>query len=192
MLSAFTEEVIFTLDFAEESTSKTIEEAITNFTNSYQEISKEFKDEQPWEASVTAEIIFEDEFVLSTEVTSYLFTGGAHGLQRKNYMNFDKKLGTEIDFVALLKDENTFTAFLEKRFRKQYKIPETAGINASGFMFENDIFKLPEQIGINALGVICTYNTYEIASYVDGEINIQLSFSEIAPYLKTPLQNPNL
>ncbi len=183
--SSLEEEVISLLSFDEEQEINTMENAIDSFTNSFKELKSRFPDETVgWEANVESEISYEDRDMLTLEFKAYSFTGGAHGYSSTSYLNFDKRKGSELDTWELFDDLEGFLRFTETKFRIQEDIPQDDNINATGFMFEGDIFHLPENIGYSEKGIVLIYNQYEIASYADGPIVLTLPYAEVNKYLK--------
>jgi len=181
---ALSEEIISILSFSEGEPIDNVEKAIASFTQSYRELRDRFDYELPWEASVKGRVVHEDERIVTLEVNSYSFTGGAHGYASTSYLNFDKKNGRELDNVELFSDLPGFQELVEARFREQEKIPAQGNINATGFMFEGDSFHLPLNIGYTENGLRLLYNQYEVASYADGPIELILPYEGANPFLR--------
>lgn len=180
------EELISTLKFDEEKEVSTIEQAMTSFTNSYQEVQRQFTDEAiGWEAYIEGEVTFENERLITISLNSYNFTGGAHGYGSTVFLNFDKKKGVELEYYQLFKDLEGFIKLSEEKFRKQENIPAESLINSTGFMFSSDRFHLPENMGFSKEGLHLVYNQYEVASYADGPIEMTLPLEEVNPFLKS-------
>jgi hypothetical protein len=183
--NAVQEEVISLLIYDDEMEATNIGEAIQSFKNGYLELKKMYPDEPVgWEADIEGKVTFEDKNILTIQVNSYSFTGGAHGFSSTRFLNFDKVKESEIEAIDLFKDPLEFQRFAEDRFREQEKIPATGSINATGFMFEGDEFYLPQNIGFTQEGLQLFYEQYEVASYADGPIIMTLPYQEIGPYLK--------
>ncbi|WP_378180707.1 DUF3298 domain-containing protein [Aquimarina sp. SS2-1] len=171
------------LNIEEDNSITTVEKAVQNFNNSYQEIKKEFPEEiMPYEVSIHCDISFQNANILSVIIDSYLFAGGAHGSGNSTYLNIDPKTGKSIENQKMIKDINQFSTFVEKKFRKTHSIPENASINSTGFFFENDIFSLPINIGLTDTHIILLYNQYEISSYAEGPIELKLDKQEVKDY----------
>lgn len=186
------EEIIATLDYNDIRDPTDIPEAIFSFGLAYQELINQFPDEQAgWEAKIIGEIVFENENLLTIKVDTYTYTGGAHGLAYTRFLNFDKQLGEEVDAVDFFTDIQELTNLAEIHFRKMQNLPLESGINDTGFMFEGDQFYLPQNMGFTKSGLELIYNTYEVASYADGEINISLTWKEIEHLLKTNFRPVN-
>ncbi len=182
--NALEEEVISLLTFDDDIEAANIEEAIRSFNNGFFELKKMYPDETiGWEAKINGEVVYENKNVLTVELNSYLFTGGAHGYGSTRFLNFDKKKGVELENWELFKDNGNFKKFAEAKFRIQEHIPQNKPINSTGFMFENEAFYLPKNIGFTQDGLSLLYNQYEVASYADGPVVLTLPYNEIKNYL---------
>lgn len=169
-------------------TAKTISEAVTNFIKEYRLESAEFPAmavEYFAEASVTKNRATEN--LISLQVNHYIFAGGAHGYGATQYLNFDAQTGEELQFDMLISDKESFTDFIEKKFKETYKIPQRSSINAKGFWFEDDQFYLPDNLGFTQDNLIFSYDEYEIASYAEGSIFFEIPIKEIQQYLNIEL-----
>jgi hypothetical protein len=182
--TAVREEIIELLDYDQESDARDIPGAIDAFQEGFQKLQEDFPEELTgWEASVEAMKTYEDQFLLTIEMNTYIFTGGAHGYPATRFLNFEKKTGKELDANDLLKDRSAFSDFAETAFRKQYQIAADAPINSTGFMFEEDRFELPQNMGLTAEGLVLHYNPYEAASYADGALVLKFPLEEIRSFL---------
>jgi hypothetical protein len=156
-----------------------------SFIGSYEDMKREFpKDTFGWDAKVEGSISYQSAHVLNYRIDHYSYTGGAHGYQGIRSLIFNPETGKILNNEDLFNDINAFTRFAEKKFRTAYKIPENAGINSTGLMFENEKFALPFTILFNEKGLLLYYNTYEASSYADGPKELQLTYTELEPYLK--------
>lgn len=179
------EEILSLLIYDDRAEVSTIEEAILSFKNGYLELKRLYPDEPiGWEAKIDGAITYEDKNILSIRMDSYSFTGGAHGFSTTHFLNFDKDRALEMDTEDLFIDPLEFQAFAEKKFREQENIPATGSINSTGFMFEDDAFYLPRNIGFTKKGLQLIYERYEVASYADGPITLDLPYPEISSFLR--------
>ncbi|MFC4095580.1 DUF3298 and DUF4163 domain-containing protein [Euzebyella saccharophila] len=178
------EEIIFILNYDDETDAATIKDAVKNFSDGFWELKKLYPEEATvWEANIEGIVSYEDETYITIELNTYLFTGGAHGYGSKKFLNFDKIKNQELENWELFQNRDDFEVLAEEKFRTQESIPMDKNINSTGFMFDSDSFYLPENIGFTAEGIQLHYNPYEVASYVDGPIEVILPFKEVAPYL---------
>lgn len=186
---ALQEEVIELLDYDETRDATGIPEAIEAFGSGFEELRRQFPDEAiGWEADIEGQISFEDDRLLTLKLETYIFTGGAHGLSSIRYLNFDKKTGEELSIEELFTNVTALERLAEEAFRAAKGIPAGAGINDTGFMFEEDRFSLPENMGFTPQGLELLYNPYEVASYADGPISLVLPMERITPLLSPRLQ----
>ncbi|SDD66394.1 Protein of unknown function [Pricia antarctica] len=182
--TALQEEIISLLLFDDDLKIANLDDALMSFKNGYSELKDLYPEETtPWETKIDGNVVYEDEKILTLELNSYVFTGGAHGYSAKRILNFDKKRGVELENWQLFRNRKDFQQFAEAKFREQEAIPAEASINYTGLMFEKDSFYLPENIGFTKEGVKLLYNPYEVASYADGPIVLTLPFKEVKRYL---------
>lgn len=181
---AVREEVIAWLDYDEVAAATDIPEAIETFRAGYRELREQYPDELAvWEASITGTPAYDSGELLSMRLEGYIYTGGAHGFSRIRYLNFDKRAARELDNRELFNNLPQLEALAEKAFRDSQGIEAGAGINSTGFMFEDNRFSLPENIGFEPEGMVLLYNPYEVASYADGPVRVVVPYEEVAPYL---------
>lgn len=176
------QQVIQLVDYQEENHTTSLESLAQNFIDHYEASAAEFPEYNiPWEASVGGEVLSNTEEIISLKFELALFTGGAHGYTSVSFLNFDPETGD------LMRNEDLFTPdfkdYAEKIFREKQSIPAGAPINSTGYFFENDEFVLPQNIGFFKNRVILRYNTYEIASYAEGGILIELPREEVEEFL---------
>ncbi len=173
--------LINSLNFGDDSTSVSLETAIANFDAEYSAFKNDFQDNAMiWEASFDGEVIYQTEHVICIALTSYSFTGGAHGNMNITFYNFNPRSGDVIPEDALINDKDSFLQLAKTHFANYL---ESEGKNRDDFFFGED-FHLPANIGFNDEGVILLYNTYEIASYADGMIEFVIPFEEVDSYLE--------
>lgn len=176
-------QLIKTIDFQEEATAEKPEELAENFIKNFKTTAQEFPEyEIPWEATVSAKVIFHSNILISIKFDSNIFTGGAHGYSSVAFLNFNTENG------ALLENADLFTKdfkdFVEKDFRKKQNIAADTNINSTGMFFKDDRFHLPNNIGITKDKIILHYNAYEIAPYASGNFILQYPKAQVEQYLK--------
>ncbi|WP_411029128.1 DUF3298 domain-containing protein [Spongiimicrobium sp. 3-5] len=187
---ALREEIISLLTFEDENEAVDIDGAIASFKNGFLELKNKYPEEAiGWEAKIDGKVVYEDTFMLTLKLDSYLFTGGAHGYSAVRFLNFNKKKGNQLEVWELFENTKDFKRFAERKFRIQEDIPQDDPINSTGFMFEKNEFYLPENIGFTEEGMQLLYNQYEVASYADGPIALTLPYNEIKNYLSRKIKS---
>jgi hypothetical protein len=158
------------------STAKSIEESITLFNEEYNAFNTDFPDSTaPWEVQIDGELLFQSYEIISIAITSYMNTGGAHGITNISFINFDAATGKRIPNDKLFKNEAAFKDAAQPYFE--------AALKEDDIIFDPDNFKLPANIGYNEEGIIFLYNTYEIAPYSTGIIDFTIPIDKVSPFL---------
>ena len=155
---------------------ETIQESITSFNDEFENFKSDFPESlQVWNAQIDGEILFQSPEIISISITSYVNTGGAHGILNISFLNFDSTTGKQIMNKELFTNIETFKEIAEIHFNE--------AIKEKDMRFEADKFKLPENISYTEDGLVLLYNTYEIAPYSTGIIEFSIPFDEIESYL---------
>lgn len=171
------------VDYQEMKKLRSLEALAQRFIDDYEASAEEFPEYSiPWEASVDGKIIYKDPKMISMEFRTGIFTGGAHGYTSVTFLNLNPATGEPYTTSELF--EAGFKAYAEELFRKKNEIPLDAPINSTGMFFENDEFHLPKNIGFRKDKLILRYNPYEVASYAEGGIQLEIPLKEAGKFLK--------
>ncbi len=175
--------IIQLIDYQEENNFNSLEHLSEKFIDDYEASSREFPEYTiPWEASVEGRMSYRSPNLISIEFDLALFTGGAHGYTSVSYLNFNSKTGDQLGTKDIF--ENEFKSYAEKFFRQKNDIPEDQPINSTGLFFENDSFQLPQNIGFSKNKIILRYNAYEVASYAEGSIQLEIPIKDVEEFIK--------
>lgn len=176
------EHIIQLIDYQEENNISELEALAEKFINDYETSAAEFPEYNiAWEASIEAKITHSSPELISIEFDLALFTGGAHGFTSVTYLNFNPKTGDLLLNKNLFKNE--FKGYAENLFRQKYNIPKDQPINSTGFLFESESFQLPQYIGFLKNKIVLRYNAYEVASYADGEIKLEIPLKDVEEFM---------
>lgn len=142
---------------------------ITDALNAFNEDYKRFKtidsiNQQPWALSIETEILYKSEYIITIGLSVYVDTGGAHGNDSIQFLNFNPENGNLFSNKELINNIKGFEAVAKSYFLDHMK---NEGSNIEEFFFGKS-FQLPENIGFNDDSVVLLYNVYEIASYSQG------------------------
>lgn len=175
------ERIIKIVDVNEEIDSSSIEDAATNFLDSYIEFMDGFESNQEWEIDVTFKILFENVQLISIVIETYAYTGGAHPNSFRQYLNFDKIENQVLDNESLILDKPELLHLVESKFREIYEIEEKVSLMETGMFFleKDSLFFLPAAIGFEMDSVVFYYNPYEIGPYVMGGTEIKFPKEEL-------------
>jgi hypothetical protein len=145
----------------------TAEESISKFNEDHQAFLTDFPySAQPWEAQIDGDVMYLSPEIISIAITSYINTGGAHGLLTIKLLNFDGLTGEQLSNSDLFLDTEAFKIGAQPYFKDAIKDEDEH--------FNPDSFKLPENIGYTPDGILLIYNPYEISPYSAGIIEITI------------------
>ena len=161
----------------DDNSPKSIKESVAFFNTEYKTFKNDFS-ESPikYEAQIDGEIIHQTTNIISIAITSYINTGGAHGLLQITLLNFDAHTGEKLLNKELFTDIDGF-----KNVAKSYFNKEIADKKED--LFTPNTFTLPLNISFTNDGILLLYNTYEIASYATGIIELTIPYYEVNSFL---------
>ena len=136
-----------------------------------------------WQDERIQAVIFETGSLVVVEHQTYSQTGGAHGNERKVYLLFNRRTGEELVLSDLFKagSEPELTERIKARLRRIANAPAEGDLNRLGY-WEKDIhpqnpYLRKERIGFH-------YNSYEIAPYSMGSVDVDFALSELRDLFK--------
>lgn len=187
-ITNFIIETLYLGDPVENPNATSAQEAATHFVKMYWTHHAEFPDLtiDYFADILVAEKVRTKKFI-SLSLSREMYTGGAHGYRSITYYNVDTQTGKEIAITELFSDSNKVLQIAERYIRAQHNIALEASINSTGFWFKNDTFHLPETIGFTTEVVVFHYNPYEVASYAEGPIIVEIPIEELKRYMNYPI-----
>lgn len=160
---------------------KNYNDLVNSFVANYLEIKADLKQDSlpSWEAQAQTKIAYESPKLLNLTLDYYLFTGGAHGYGATESLLFNPENGQTYKLNELFTSPNQLAELLEEKFRKQLKIPAKSSLTEAGYFFTDDKFVLPKNYIFSSKGITFHYNTYEVACYAQGPIDVFISFADL-------------
>jgi hypothetical protein len=136
-----------------------------------------------YEQNASAEVLYNQNQLLTIGYWDYWFSGGAHGNYGTWLASYDLTDRKEITLqdVFLPGYETKITSSLEKAVRSRFGLKAKEAL--SSVLFE-DAIAATENFGLTGKGVIFNYPPYEIAAYAAGEIRLFVPYSEIKNLLQ--------
>lgn len=113
------------------------------------------------------------------------YEGGAHGINQRIVMNFDNHTGKLLTLADVFL-QGFEMPLNEKLQAKLMEITDTKDMDAlheKGYLYSMDIFA-PENFCLGDDAITFIYNPYEIASYSEGIIEVELDYSELKDILR--------
>ncbi len=134
-----------------------------------------------YDQQITTNLVYNNKGYAVLNSSSYMYTGGAHGMYGETFLCFDliqkKRLTTE---NVLTIDSIQLAPLLEKYFRISYQLPP--GKPLKEILFDNQI-ALTDNFYFTSKGIGFLYQPYEIAAYAVGPVDIWIPYTELKPYL---------
>ncbi|SHG73277.1 Protein of unknown function [Winogradskyella jejuensis] len=173
--------ILKSIPISETNNPKTIEEALNSFDEEFKTFKTDFEDsEQTWTLAIETEVLYKTENIIAMGLSVYSDTGGAHGNDSIQFLNFNPSSGELYTYEDLFSDMEGFKKLAESYFLDHMK---NEGSEATEFFFGKD-FQLPENISFNEEGVILLYNRYEIASFNQGYTEFVIPIDKAQEFLK--------
>ena len=143
------------------------------------------------EHTVTGFSLLSDKKIYAYGVERYIYMGGAHGLETRNFYNFDLKTGKIITEKDLFKAnfESELAKLIKARIveeSKEYKDEKNSEpiTDLEDTDFWTDSIKSNGNFYITDESINYVFNPYEIAPYYMGQTEVTLPFSRLKSLLK--------
>lgn len=129
---------------------------------------------------LTSKNLIQNSKVISFELSSYSFTGGAHGNAGSALFSFRLNDGSLVQLTDIIQDTASLRPLLEDGFVES-KYAQTGELYAlADLVFPESIpLPMPLQWCIVREGVRFTYNPYEVAAYAVGQTDIVLTWEKL-------------
>ncbi|MDD3321457.1 MAG: RsiV family protein [Paludibacter sp.] len=125
-------------------------------------------------------------------IDRYIFMGGAHGYETRNYYNFDLKTGKQISESDLFVQgyKNQLTKLIQNRIVEESNdMNESQGVsdilNLEDTDFWIDSIKPNGNFYITDVSINYVFNPYEIAPFYVGQTEVTIPFERLKNILKT-------
>ncbi|MBN2280425.1 MAG: DUF4163 domain-containing protein [Candidatus Marinimicrobia bacterium] len=144
----------------------------------YQKLKQDFPDAVSisFKQKTRCKITTFTESVVSVYISNYVFSGGAHGMEYREYLNFDPNSGEQIDIINSIEDKKIFVYLAETKLREKLNMQTYDNWSEHTFLQE---FKLPKNIGMTDTSYKLIYNQYELMAYSEGPTEIEINFKEL-------------
>jgi hypothetical protein len=169
------------MTIADANKELTPDEYVGDVIEEFESFKTEFPDASTggYEQTTNCKLTWSDEKLISVELLTSVYSGGAHPSYLDEFLNVDPKTGNAIDILGFITDKETFKAFVESKLRVKLGMGENDKWEDFTFI---DKFTLPENIGMTENGLRLVYNEYEILPYSDGKTEILITNDELKDF----------
>jgi hypothetical protein len=138
-----------------------------------------------WQSLKFLHILMNCSHVLTFYIDHYAFTGGAHGLQTRQFTVVNLWTGKEVGLNDIFKEnsETQLSAILSDKIHEKNHLPTAQSLKDAGFYSET--VKPTDNFYITREGIGFFYNQYDIAPYTSGSIDVFVPFIEMKDLLVT-------
>ena len=137
-----------------------------------------------WYYTARTKVLIATDTLISLQVDSDVFTGGAHGSYATRFINVDPTTGTAYLLDALLKPgyQELLTGLAYEDFKQQRGFEaDSVGVES---VDEGVPFELNDNYGFRKEGIVFFYNIYEIGAYAEGPTEIMIPYERLAGWFK--------
>jgi hypothetical protein len=134
-----------------------------------------------WYFDGNVSVLVASDTLISLQVDSETFTGGAHGSFTTRFVNVDPMTGTSYLLDALLVPgyEDELAKLAEEDFLRQ-RMPESDSTGSEMAI----PFKLNDNYGFRKEGIVFFFNDYELGSYAEGSTEILIPYERLGAWMK--------
>lgn len=138
-----------------------------------------------WQSLKFLHILMNGSHILSFYIDHYAFTGGAHGIQTRQFTVVNLWTGKEVELKNIFKEnsEAQLSSILGDKIHEMNHLPTTQSLKDAGFF--SDTVKPTDNFYITREGIGFFYNQYDIAPYASGSIDVFVPFRELKDVLVT-------
>ncbi len=175
--------IFYKMSSSETSSELTPDEHVQDIIDEFKSFKTEFPDATTggYEQTTNCELTWSDEKLITVELLTSMYSGGAHPSYQDEYLNVDPKTGNSLEILSFITDRKAFEIFVEDKLRKKLSMGENDKWEDFTFV---DEFILPVNMGMTESGLRLIYNEYEILPYSEGMTEILISREELKRFSK--------
>ncbi len=169
-----------------EGSEPTPENLISEIKSRLEEYSRESSAPIDWKLRRHANLVHANDDVVSIEVVSEGYLGGAHGFMDKTLMTFDARTGARLSVSDVVDDSvrRTLSKIVEAEFRRARDIPSSQSLQDAGFfILPGQEMPLAENFALTQRGLELQYNPYEVGPYSLGATRVVVPREAVEPLL---------
>ncbi|MDR0399880.1 MAG: DUF3298 and DUF4163 domain-containing protein [Treponema sp.] len=138
-----------------------------------------------WSYTEQFDVLMSSARILVISRNRFFYSGGAHGAYDTVYFVFDRKPAARIRLADILQEE--FRPALKQLVNRELRINKELdpGDSLKKAMFFVDEADLSENFFFSPQGIGFHWDPYEIAPYVEGDVEAVVSFAELEPLLNS-------
>lgn len=165
----------------EDQTSATsLEEVADNFLAEAAQV--EAVSSAPWELSGEARRLSRRGNLLTVEINSYLYTGGAHGMPSVHWLNWDLASAEAVSLARVIRDGEEKAFWKEAEAVHRRWLDEQPGANREYRQMWP--FQRSEDFRLDDEGLVLLYDVYVLGPYVLGPVQLTIPWEGLRGILR--------
>lgn len=163
----------------------TLQQLGNDFVNDF----KEFTKEQPsydlgWYVRGQVTVLISSDTLISLQVDSETFTGGAHATMATNFVNIEPKTGTEFLLDAMLRPgyRDDLNRLAAEELESQLELNDVDSLATSDLV--EGKFEFNDNYGFRKEGIVFYFDISEFGSPVDDPIEIIIPYEKLHDWRK--------
>jgi hypothetical protein len=136
-----------------------------------------------WSSYLQAKIREQHDDLVIIELSSYLFTGGAHGMPGRGFINYDRKLEKALSLQDMLLpgQEAAFWQLAEQAHQRWLVVEQ---LDQDAEYRKNWPLEQTRNVALTADAVLLKYDVYSIAPYSSGHPELRIPYAQLKGVLK--------
>jgi hypothetical protein len=136
-----------------------------------------------WQSLKFLHILMNGSHILSFYIDHFAFTGGAHGLQTRQFTVVNLWTGKELNLQDIFKanSDAQLGSILSEKIHEMNHLPTSQSLKDAGFF--SDTVKPTDNFYLTRNGIGFFYNQYDIAPYASGSIDVFIPYREVKELL---------
>jgi hypothetical protein len=167
------------VNYSELTIEQMADSAIQNYRNIIAVTNQTLHTEPPWDYQLSVQIDTVAQAYVTLTLTAYTFTGGAHGNHILKHFSFHHNTLAELTIYDVFTHSDSLLIIAEEEFRNMHDMKAGVAYADAGFDFPEDKFILTDNFALYKEGVSFYYNSYEIAPYSVGPIELFIPYSKV-------------
>jgi hypothetical protein len=136
-----------------------------------------------WHTYLQAKVREQHEQLLIIEFSSYLSTGGAHGMPGRGFINYDRTRQKALSLPDMLLPGQT-DAFWKRAEQAHQRWLTAHQLDQDPEYLRNWPFERSDNVALGRAAVLLKYNVYSIAPYSSGHPQLTIPYSQLQGILK--------
>lgn len=132
---------------------------------------------------IVADTLYCDAHVLCYNVEQSGYEGGAHGYYVAGKLTYDLHKACRVRISDLVSDQDAVLKLIIAQLVKSNNLKSPSELEKNGVIFSLDDMFVPENFYFTPQSVVFYYNPYEIASWAQGPITVEIDRRIIRPTL---------